>query len=259
MAAGDPHGESENRRDRLGLPLQRGLFRVPVRMEMVKKLLTDRRLHRLALVGVMLGAGGLLAAWKMGLTPADLKSAWVATEGLLRRHPWWLFLGLVVLPGFPVPTSALLLLAGSVWGGQPLKACAISLLAMALNMSWTYWAAAVPGRGVVERWLATGAFRVPEVPKGNQLRLLLVLRLTPGIPFFFQNYLLGFLRPPFGLYLPVSLACNSMFAVGFVLSGAGIGGGNLKPLMTGLGLIVVAVIAVQMTLKKLGNRDSAPP
>jgi uncharacterized membrane protein YdjX (TVP38/TMEM64 family) len=222
-------------------------------MEMVRKLLTDRRFHRLALAGAVIGAGALLAAWKMGFTLADLKTAWLATEAFLRSHPWWLFLGLVVLPGFPVPTSALLLLAGSVWGGQPFQACAISLLAMALNMSWTYWAAAVPGRGVVERWLATGAFRVPAVPKGNQLRLLLVLRLTPGIPFFIQNYLLGFMRAPFRLYLPVSLACNSMFAVGFVLSGAGIGGGNLKPLMTGVGLIVVAVIAVQMTLRKLKN------
>jgi uncharacterized membrane protein YdjX (TVP38/TMEM64 family) len=220
-------------------------------MEMVRKLLTDRRFHRLALVGALLGAGGLLAAWKLGITLADLKHGWQATETYLRGHPWWLFLGLVILPGFPVPTSALLLLAGSVWGGQPVWACAISLLAMALNMTWTYWAAAVPGRGIVERWLATGAFRMPAVPKGNRLRLLLVLRLTPGIPFLVQNYLLGFMRVPFRVYLPVSLACNSMFAVGFVLSGAGIGGGNLTPLMTGVGLIVVAVIAVRMTLRKL--------
>lgn len=251
MVARHSHGQRENHGRCLGLRPGLRLFRVRARMEMVRKLLTDRRFHRLALAGVVLGTGALLAAWKMGLTLADLKNAWLATEGFLRGHPWWLFLGLVVLPGFPVPTSALLLLAGSVWGGQPLQACAISLLAMALNMTWTYWAAAVPGRGVVERWLATGAFRMPAVPKGNQLRLLLVLRLTPGIPFFFQNYLLGFMRAPFRLYLPVSLACNSLFAVGFVLSGAGIGGGNLKPLMTGVGLIVVAVIAVQMTLRKL--------
>ncbi len=220
-------------------------------MEMVRKLLTDRRFHRLALAGAVLGCGVLLGAWKMGLTLADLKDGWSATEGFLRGHPWWLFLGLVILPGFPVPTSALLLLAGSVWGGQPVWACAVSVLAMALNMTWTYWAAAVPGRGVVEKWLASGAVKVPEVARDNHLRMLLVLRLTPGIPFLFQNYLLGFLRVPFRLYLPVSLASNSMFAVGFVLSGAGIGGGNLKPLMTGLGLIVVAVVAVQMVRKKL--------
>lgn len=222
-------------------------------MEILKKVLSDRRFHRLALVGAAAGAGCLLSAWKLGVTLDDLGAFWSRTEDFLRAHPWWLFFGLVVLPGVPVPTSALLLLAGTVWGREPVGACAISVAAIALNMTWTYWAAAVPGRGVVERWLASGAIKLPEVPRDNHLRMLLILRLTPGIPFFFQNYLLGFLRCPFGLYLPVSVACNSLFVGGFVLSGAGIGGGNLKPLMTGVGLIVVAVVAVQLMRSRMGR------
>lgn len=211
----------------------------------------DRRLQRLALAGGLLGGLAVLGLWRMGLGLEDLKKGWGAAEQVLRSHPWWLFLGLVVLPGLPVPTSAMLLLAGAVWGERPVLACAISLAGMALNMAWTYWAAAKPGRGLVEGFLTSSSIRLPDVPRDNHLRMILLLRLTPGIPFFLQNYLLGFFRVPFRLYLPLSVLCNGLFVCGFVLSGAGIGGGNLKPLMSGVGLIVVAVVAVQMMRKRL--------
>lgn len=224
-------------------------------MTMLKKILKDRRFHRLAVVGLVLGAGSLLLAWKMGLDGAMLKYGWKATEHFLMERPWLLFAGLVVLPGLPVPMSALLFLAGTVWRDRPVVACGICLVAIAVNMTWTYWAAAKPGRGLIEKCLAVGSFRIPELPQGNHLRLTLLLRLTPGVPFFFQNYLLGFLRVPFGMYLPVSVGCNALISVGIVLSGAGVADGNLKPLITGVGLIVVGVIVVQMIRRKLQGKS----
>lgn len=220
-------------------------------MTMLKKILSDRRFHRLAAAGLVLGAGALLLAWKLGVDGAMLKSGWKATEHYLLARPWLLFAGLVLLPGLPVPTSALLFLAGTVWRDRPVVACAVCMAAIALNMTWTYWLAAKPGRGLVEKFLAAGSFRIPELPQGNHLRLTLLLRLTPGIPFFFQNYLLGFLRAPFAMYLPVSVGCNALFSVGIVLSGAGMADGNLKPLITGVALIVVGGITVQMIRQKL--------
>lgn len=214
-------------------------------MGMLQTILKDRRFHRLALAGGLLGLGGLLVAWRMGLDLGHLKLGWSWTEQFLRSHPWFLFAGLVVLPGLPVPTSAMLLLAGAVWGERPILACAISLAGMALNMSWTYWVAARPGRRLVEKFLERSTVRLPELRSDNHLRMILLLRLTPGIPFFLQNYLLGFFRVPFSVYLPLSVLCNGLFVCGFVLSGAGLGGGNLKPLMSGVGLIVVAVVGVQ--------------
>jgi len=220
-------------------------------MDVLKNILRDRRFHRLAGLGLLLGLAALLLAWRMGVDGAMLKAGWFRAEGFLRDRPWWLFGALVILPGLPVPTSALLILAGTVWRDRPLAACAICLVAIALNMSWTYWAAARPGRGLVEKLLASGTVRIPELPKGNHLRLLLVLRLTPGIPLFFQNYLLGFLRVPFRLYLPVSLACSGLIACGIVLSGAGVAGGNFMPAITGVGLIVVGLLVVQWVKAKM--------
>jgi len=221
-------------------------------IEMLKTLLRDRRLHRLALAGGVLGAGLLLAAWQLGVEPGDWKRWWSAAEEALRGRPWWLFAALVLLPGLPVPMSALLVLTGVVWSRQPVMACGITLAAMALNMTWTYWLAAVPARSVVARLLASSGARLPELPRDNHMKLLLVLRLTPGVPFFIQNYLLGFFRVPFRSYLPLSIACAGMVACGIVLSGAGIGGGNLKPLISGVGLIVVGTVAVKAVRTKLG-------
>lgn len=242
--------EKMNKRERC-LPRPRGPGSFPAEMTMLKKILSDRRFHRLALAGTVFGAGAVLLAWKMGVDAAMLKSGWKASEQYLMERPWLLFAGLVVLPGLPVPTSALLFLAGTVWRDRPVAACGICLAAIVLNMTWTYWMAARPGRGLVEKFLAAGSLRIPELPKDNQLRVILLLRLTPGVPFFIQNYLLGFLKVPFGLYLPVSAGCNALISVGVVLSGAGVADGNLKPLITGVGLIVVGVVFVQMIRQKL--------
>ena len=238
-----------------GLYLEGAWFRLRGLMTALKKILSDRRFHRLAAVGALAGIGAVLLAWKLGVDGPMLKSAWKQTEHYLQSHPWLLFAGLVFLPGLPVPTSALLLLAGTVWRERPVLACAVCLLAMAMNMSWTYWVAAKPGRGVVEKLLTAGSIRVPEMQRDNHLRFLLLLRLTPGVPLFLQNYLLGFFRVPFRLYLPVSVACNGLFACGVILSGAGVADGNLRPALTGVALIVLGLVVVQMLKQRLKGRS----
>lgn len=220
-------------------------------MELLKTILRDRRFHRWAGVLLVLGTGAVLLAWRMGVDLELLKAGWKKAEEFLKEHPWCLFAGLVFLPGLPVPTSALLVLAGTVWRDRPLVACAICLVALTLNMTWTYWAAARPGRGLVEKFLAAGRFQIPEMPHGDHLRFILLLRLTPGLPFFLQNYLLGFFRMPFRLYLPVSLGCSGLISCGVVLSTAGVADGNLMPVMSGLALIVVGVVVVQWVKAKM--------
>lgn len=82
------------------------------------------------------------------------------------------------------------------------------LAALAINLSRTYWLAARLGWGLLEKLLTPGGIRIPEMPHGGYVRFIFLLRLTPGFPMFLQNYLLGFLRVPFRLYLSVSLGCT---------------------------------------------------
>jgi uncharacterized membrane protein YdjX (TVP38/TMEM64 family) len=193
-------------------------------------------------------------AWRAGYDLADLKTAWDTLKAYLVEKPWVLFLALVILPGFPVPLSALLVIAGLVWGKQPVMACSLCLLALALNLTWTYWLAAGPARRLVEKLLAASAVTIPDLPRGDHLKLILVLKLTPGVPMFFQNYLLGFLRAPFHLYLPISLLCNGIVGTGIVLSSVGIGDGKMMPALTGISLIAVGVVLTQLVRGWLARR-----
>jgi uncharacterized membrane protein YdjX (TVP38/TMEM64 family) len=234
----------------------RGSVELLRRMEPLKKLLAHRHV-RIGLAGlcVLAVAGGVLA-WKTGLHLVDLKAGWDQVNDYLKEHSWALFLALVVLPGLPVPTSLLLLTAGVVWKEQPLMACLWCLVALALNLTWTYWLAAGPARRLVEKLLAATSIQIPELPRGDHLKLILVMRLTPGIPLFFQNYLLGFLRAPFCLYLPVSILCTGIIGSGVVLCGAGLADGKLKWAITGVSLIVVGGILTHLLRGWLAKRKS---
>lgn len=222
-------------------------------MTIVQKILRDRRFHRLAGVLVLLGIGVVLVAWRMGVDAEMLKGYWKQAEAFLVSNPWALFLALVFLPALPVPMSLLFLTAGIVWKETPIMACAICILAMALNQTWTYWFAAVPARKLVEKLLAATSIQIPDLPRGDHLKLILVLRLTPGIPLFFQNYLLGFLRAPFHLYLPISILCTGVIGCGVVLSGAGLADGKLKWAIVGVSLIVLGGVVVHWVRGKALN------
>ncbi len=162
----------------------------------------------------------------MGVDLASLKEAWKQFERLPGQESGGVVSGTGVFTGIPIPTSALLFTAGVVWRDQPVMACLLCMLAIALNLTWTYWLAAGPARRLVEKMLATTEIQIPDLPRGDHLKLILVLKLTPGIPFFFQNYLLGFLRAPFLLYLPISILCNGIIGTGVVLSGVGVADGS---------------------------------
>ena len=197
-------------------------------------------------LGLCLSVSALFyLAWRAGIDAADLKSTVLRMEAFLQAYPVALFGALVVLPGLPIPSSALLVTAGVVWRQQPTMACLLSVLALTLNLTWTYWLAAGPARNWVDRLMRAWDLKVPEMPVGHHLKWILVLKLTPGIPLFCQNYLLGFLRAPFGSCFGVSVLCNGVVGSGMVLSGAGVADGSLAPLLTGLSLVALVGVLTQ--------------
>ena len=222
-------------------------------MEHLKKLLADKRVRIALALGIIGFIATVVVAWKMGVTLAGLKQAWIDSRDFLLAHPWAMFVALVFLPGLPIPMSALLLVAGAVWGAN-VKACLLMLLAMALNMSWTYWVAAGPARGFIEKVLANTKIRIPELPKNDHIRLILILRLTPGIPLFIHNYILGFFRTPFLMYLPLSLLLAGSIACGILVTGGAILQGRAGAAITGISLIVVGVLVIRVLRAKLARK-----
>ena len=223
-------------------------------MVMFRKFLANKRVQAGLVCAILVAMVAGLAAWKAGVTPAKVIGIWKQIETFLEHHPAYLFWAIVFLPGLPIPTSALLFTAGVVWREHPVMASLLCLLAMALNLAWTYWLAAGPARRIVEKLLAATSFRIPDLPRGDHLKLILILKLTPGIPFFVQNYLCGFLRAPFLLYLPISILCNGIIGTGVVLSGVGLADGKLMPALTGISLIVVGVVFTHLVRGWLAKR-----
>jgi uncharacterized membrane protein YdjX (TVP38/TMEM64 family) len=92
------------------------------------------------------------------------------------------------------------------------------------------------------------------LPKNDHIRLILILRLTPGIPLFIHNYILGFFRTPFLLYLPLSLLLAGSIACGILLTGGAILQGKVGAAITGISLIVVGVLVIRILRAKLAKK-----
>jgi uncharacterized membrane protein YdjX (TVP38/TMEM64 family) len=223
-------------------------------MDVLRRLLVIRQVQIALASFAGMGIAAALVAWKMGVDVASVETAWKTADAYLKQHPWTLFLALVIFPGLPVPTSLLFLTAGVVWRERPLMACSLCLLALALNLTWTYWLAARPARRLVEKVLSVVSIQIPDLPREDHLKLILVMRLTPGIPLFLQNYLLGVMRAPFLLYLAVSMLCSGIIGTGVVLSGAGLADGKLKWAITGVSLIVLGGVFIHLLRGWLAKR-----
>lgn len=163
---------------------------------------------------------------------------------LCQAHPVLLFLAIALLPGMGFPASPLLIAAGIAWGGG-LRACSLAISAIAINMTWTYFLTAGIGKPLLLR-LFGKRLQKWEAPQGKNLYMITgALRLTPGIPFFLQNYALGIMGIPFRPYILISLPLNAIFVIGFVVSGGAILSGSIAHALAGLGLIFAVVFSIK--------------
>lgn len=194
--------------------------------------------------------------------PEGFKQLWAMKDtvvGWCRSNPWFLFAALAILPAFGFPASALLLLAGATWGTS-WKGCSIAVLGSALNIAWTYLAAAGPARRLVGRALGTRWDRWREMDRGNLIKLTVLLRITPGLPLCVQNYVLGLLAVPFPTYLAISIPINALFVAGFVITGGSIFEGKIGGAVAGVLLLAGAILLVHFLRSRLrsGRSESLP-
>src|SRR6202142_1856248 len=156
--------------------------------------------------------------------------------------PWAFFSVTAVAPAFGAPLSAFSLTAGEAFGRQMTMpgVVAAMLAAVAANLAFTYWLARYALRPILSRVTERYGYAIPRVTPGNALSITLVLRLTPGPPFFMQSYILGLAEVPFRLYMGVHLLFSNPRAVASVVLGKGISHGNFQMVPYGVGGIVVS-------------------
>jgi len=179
-----------------------------------------RRIYRVLIVAVGLVLLALLIwlaagrfEWRAGMDRV--------IAALREAGPGPFFGAMAILPGLGFPLSAFLAVAGPVFGptmGVGLViACAIA--AIAVNVTWSYWAAARvlrPGAQWIVQRLGYG---LPNISAGTAWSAILILRIVPGIPFFLQSLLLGLARVAFGPYLLVSVLVPAAYVIAMITLG----------------------------------------
>lgn len=175
-------------------------------------------------------------------------------DGLTNTHPTAFFAAMVLLPLGPFPASLLFIMAGVRFGTWPGFLC--GLAALGLNMSLGYWLAHRVARMPLERWLVRRGHSIPKFDPKEELRFLLLFRVTPGMPLFLQNYVLGLAGVRFGLYLPISLAAQAPYVLGFVWFGQSLTQTSAWKIGLAAGGILAAILAVSLLRRLIAKPKS---
>jgi len=212
-----------------------------------------RERRKLPLVKLSLGVAVLAAVAFFALRGVNYVDLAQRVLAYIRdAGPWAFFSVTAVAPAFGAPLSAFSLTAGEAFGRQMTMPGVVAavLAAVAVNLAFTYWLARYALRPILSRVTERYGYAIPRVTPGNALSITLVLRLTPGPPYFMQSYILGLAEVPFRLYMVVSFLCTIPWAVAFVVLGKGIFNGNFQLVLYGVGVIVVASVCVHWIRKR---------
>jgi len=213
-----------------------------------------RRLRRnlaLLLIPAVFSAAAVFLLWQSQPDVAYWLGVLDAGRSFLEANPWALIAVLATLPGLGLPSSPLLILFGVVLTpryGMP-ATLALAIAAQSLCTIWTYALAAGPLRDLLTRYVMRHR-ELPDMSVGNAVRLGLIVRLTPGIPYVVQNIALGIMGMRFRTYLLVSIPTTSMWTAGFVITGGAIFKGHLGWAISGIVILIVVGLAARMWSRK---------
>ena len=208
----------------------------------------------LAAALVAVGAMLVIVAIRMGLVAA----AETMVLRLREAGPAVFFVAMALLPAVGFPMIAFTLAAGPVFGPTLGTGGVIlcSVAAVVVNLLLTYWLANRALRPLVGRLLTYFDFHLPNGAAGGAWQMALIVRLTPGPPFWVQSYLLGLIKVPLAPYLVVSTFVMTGFIVALVCGGEAITNGDGRRAVAAVGALVVIVAAVQLVRKRTARGRS---
>jgi len=210
----------------------------------------------LLLIPGFFGAFAVYLLWAANPDPDYWRGLFDQTLAFLKANPWALLAAVATLPGIGFPISPLLFLFGVVLApryGMP-AACALGILAQSFCTTWTYLLASGPLRDVLRRIISRQR-ELPQLTETNALRLGLILRITPGIPYALQNIVLGILGMRLKPYLLVSIPTTALWTIGFIVTGGALFEGRAGLAISGVLLLVVLVVMTKMLRRKTLTDD----
>jgi len=203
---------------------------------------------------VMLGA---ICVAGLALRGVDLRSWFERGMTFIRgAGPWPFFLGMAFLPAVAFPMSVFTLTAGPAFAasmGAP-AAVAAANAAVTANLVLTYWLSRWALRPWLARLLQRLGYRLPEIGEGDIADLIVLLRVTPGVPFFAQNYLLGLANAPLAKYLLISCAIAWTYTTSLVLFGDALLHGKGGLAVGALSVLVAFMAAMHIVRRHYAGR-----
>lgn len=207
---------------------------------------------KIALLGAVAVAAVIVLLLSM-----DVKALVVRAMALIgSAGPWVFFTGMALLPAVGCPLLAFALPAGPAFSEQLGLGGVLAAYgaAIAVNLVLTYWIGRYALRPWIERLVTRTGHKIPVFDQDEQLEVTLLLRITPGPPFFVQSYLLGLGNVRFFTYIWVSWTIAMAYGVGFVVFGDAIIHGRAGAAVTGVSLFIAAVIITHLIRKHYGRR-----
>jgi uncharacterized membrane protein YdjX (TVP38/TMEM64 family) len=218
---------------------------------------TKRRFKTSLLIALGAMAVVVVVAGYFVLRGMDLRGFFnEAMERVRTAGPLAFFAAMGVLPAVGAPILAFILMAGPAFEpqlgrGGVLAACAVSNL---LSLSVGYWLARRWLRPWLQKFVVRSGHKVPQVAPADQFEVTLLLRITPGPPFFLQNFLLGLAEIPFLRYLAVSWTVIMMHTTGLVIFGGALTNGKGGEAVLGISLFVAALLIIHILRRHYAKR-----
>lgn len=187
-------------------------------------------------------------AWIPGL------DGWVSTiAATISGNPLVFFIAMTVLPTFAVPQSLFFITLGTVFGESPWINFGFGCIALIGNITFSYYLVAVVCRPAARRIAERFGYKIPEIGREDTVQLTLAFRITPGLPYFVQNILLGLGGVPFLPYLVVSFLTQVGWMAAFVFLGRAVVEGSAGKIVLAVMLIVALSIFMKVLRRKVGN------
>ena len=212
---------------------------------------------KLVIVGLVLAVVGVLALREIGL--ARLVELYDQFVGIIRdMGPWVFFTAMAILPAVGAPLMAFNLVAGEAFAPQMTMPGVIVTVAavIAANLMLSYWLSRYALRPLLARLVARYGYSVPKVTRQNALTVTMLVRLTPGPPYFLQSYLLGLAEVPLRLFMIVSWLAVVPVASSAVVLGKAAREGHMGKIGIVLGVMVGVVVIVQVVRRKIAKREN---
>lgn len=136
----------------------------------------------------------------------------IQSQGVKGYAVYLLLVWTLPLIGFPI--SAFYIFCGAAF--PPFVGLGLTSVGLMLNMTVGYWI----GRYFLHRplsvYLGKTKFNSALINQRNLLRMTILVRAVPGVPYFMQNYLLGMARVPVRTYLTISWMIQSLYCAGTI-------------------------------------------